>query len=48
MTRRICGILTLVCCLAALPLDAAETRNKIVLFLIDALGWRDLGCQESN
>ncbi len=48
MTRRICGILSLVCCLAALPLDAAETRNNIVLFLIDDLGWRDLGCQGSN
>ncbi|MCA9066709.1 MAG: sulfatase, partial [Planctomycetaceae bacterium] len=31
-----------------MPLDAAETRNNIVLFLIDDLGWRDLGCQGST
>ncbi|MCR9295845.1 MAG: sulfatase [bacterium] len=48
MTRRICGLITVVCWLVTLTLNAAETRNNVVLFLIDDLGWRDLGCQGST
>ena len=48
MTHRSCGLITVVCWLATLNLNAAETRNNVVLFLIDDLGWRDLGCQGST
>ncbi len=35
------------CLLSAVTLHA-ETRRNVVLFLIDDLGWRDLGCQGSD
>ncbi|MBL6765248.1 MAG: sulfatase [Verrucomicrobiae bacterium] len=47
MTNRLCGPLVAILWLATLPAEAAESRHNIVLFLIDDLGWRDLGCQGS-
>jgi arylsulfatase A-like enzyme len=47
MTNRLCGLFVLVFCLTTLPAEAAETQHNIVLFLIDDLGWKDLGCQGS-
>lgn len=49
------GTVLLSTCLVLLPFNtpnllsaASETRPNIILFLIDDLGWRDIGCQGST
>jgi len=51
LIRRIHLVAAVICTIVSLCVAAtshAETRSNIVLFLIDDLGWRDLGCQGST
>lgn len=41
-------LIVLVCVLSCLITNTAEARKNVVLFLIDDLGWSDLGCQGSD
>lgn len=48
MMRRCCEMFTLLVGLAVGTVGTADARTNVVLFLIDDLGWRDLGCQGST